>query len=330
MKQNRVMENYLQHNFDDNSNLKTLLESNKYLEANGTLVFPIGIDDEDIHIEDLSKISSALITGITGSGKTSFIHSLIASLIMQYTPDELKFIIADSKGIDYCIFKDMPHLMIPIITEPKKVCGLLNWVLSEVKRRLSLVATNKECESEQIVLIIDDFSLAAQHSENFEYMQQILALCRTVNIHCILCTSIPTTDIIPAALKTNIPYKIAFCASSRQLSKLAMDEFGAEMLNVPGEALIKKNAIQIKCNKSNATDAEIGFIAQQVKQKFGTYQLQTSQNKIDIADELIEEAKNIILETGTASASLLQRKLKVGYEVATKIIELINTKERYE
>lgn len=330
MKQNRVMENYLQHNFDDNSNLKVLLESNKYLETNGTLVFPLGIDGEDFYIEDLSKISSVLITGITGSGKTSFIHSLIASLIMQYTPDELKFIIADSKGIDYCIFKDMPHLMIPIISEPKKVCGLLNWVLSEVKRRLSLVAINRECELEQIVLIIDDFSLAAQHPENFEYMQQILALCRTVNIHCIICTSIPTTDVIPTALKANILYKVAFRASSRQLSKLALDEIGAEMLHVPGEVLIKNNAIQIKCKTAYATDVQIGFIVQQVKQKFGTYQLQTSPQKIDVADELIEEAKNIILEAGTASASLLQRKLKVGYEVATKIIELINTKERNE
>ncbi len=327
MKQNRVMENYLQHNFDDNSNLKVLLESNKYLEANGTLVFPLGIDDEDVCIEDLSKISSVLITGITGSGKTSFIHSLIAGLIMQYTPDELKFIIADSKGIDYCIFKDMPHLMIPIISDSKKVCGLLNWVLSEVKRRLSLVATNRECELEQIILIIDDFSLAAQHSENFEYIQQILALCRTVNIHCIICTSIPTTDVIPTALKANIPYKVAFRASSRQLSKLALDEIGAEMLNVPGETLIKNNAIQIKCKTAYATDAEIRFITQQIKQKFGAYQLQAAQNEIDVTDELIEEAQNIISEAGIASASLLQRKLKIGYERARKIIELINTKE---
>lgn len=327
MKQNRIMENYLQHTLDDNGNLKVLLESNEYLESDGGLIFPLGIENENVYIEDLSKIPSILITGITGSGKTSFIHSLIASLVMQYTPDELKFIIVDSKVIDYCLFKDIPHLMIPIISEPKKVCGLLNWVLSEVKRRLSLVATNRECELEQIILIIDDFSLAAQHSENFEYMQQILTLCRTVNIHCIICTSIPTTDVIPTALKANIPYKVAFRASSRQLSKLALDEIGAEMLNVPGEVLIKNNALQIKCKTSYTTDAEIRFITQHVKQKFGTYQLQTSQNEIVEADELIEEAKTIILEAGMASASLLQRKLKIGYERATKIIELINTKE---
>ena len=106
-----------------------------------------------------------------------------------------------------------------------------------------------------------------------------------------------------------------------------MDEIGAEMLNVPGETLIKNNAIQIKCKTAYATDAEIRFITQQIKQKFGAYQLQTAQNEIDVTDELIEEAQNIISEAGIASASLLQRKLKIGYERATKIIELINAKE---
>lgn len=328
MKQNRIMEDYLQNSYSCKGMLKDLLQSNEYSKANGTMVFPVGMSNENIYIEDLSQIPSMLITGTTGSGKTSFVQALINSLILQYTPNELKFIIVDSKGIDYLLFKDIPHLMTPIISVPQKVCGLLNWLLSESKQRLSQLSTNRTLELERIVLIIDDFSLVAQYSENFECIERLLTICRSVNIHCIFCTSIPTTKIISPIIKANISCKVAFRASSKQLSKLAIDEVGAESLNIPGEAWIKTNNEYYKCCTAHASDEETRFIVQQVNQKFGTYQIKSYKNTTELDDGLIREAQKVIAEAGIISPSLLQRKLKIGYEKVSKIIELINNEQK--
>lgn len=253
MKQNRIMENYLEHCSCTDGNLKILLKSKNYLETNGSLVFPLGLSEETVYIEDLSDISCMLISGTTGSGKTSFIQAMINSLMLQYTDEELKFIIVDSKGVDYVFYKDMPHLMLPIISEPNKICGMLNWVLCETEKRLSSLVENKECEFQHMVLIIDDFALAAENAENLKYIQQIISTCRKVNIHCILCTSIPTKEVIPLELKTNIPYRIAFHIPTRQLSTLILDEPDAEALLVPGEIYIKKYSelLLLPCYKEN-------------------------------------------------------------------------------
>lgn len=336
--------------------LREALASREFQEADSKLTLALGKDTGGTPlICNLAAMPHLLIAGTTGSGKTVCVNSIISSMLFNASPDELKFILVDPKMVELSLFNSLPHLICPVVTQPKKVSQALNWVLNEMESRYKLFAklgvrnidvfNQKSREGKfkddedapeklpYIVVIIDELAdLMAVASRDIEAaITRLAQLSRAVGIHIILATQRPSVDVVTGVIKANFPARISFKVASKVDSRTVLDMNGADKLLGKGDMLFLEPGVAkpTRAQGSLVSDREIervvNFIISQREPEFDESILKEYEKKIYgrgyEKDELFDEAVKLILETGQASVSILQRRLRLSYTRAARIID---------
>lgn len=328
--------------------LKEVLESDEFKTSPSKLTLALGKDISGVPIvADLAEMPHLLIAGATGSGKTVCVNSLITSILFQVSPDEVRFLMVDPKMVELAIFNGLPHLICPVVTEPKKVTSALNWAVNEMEDRYRLFAKqgvrNIEAYNEKaitpklpyILIIIDELAdLMAVASVDIENaITRLAQLSRAVGIHIVLATQRPSVDVITGVIKANFPTRISFQVASKVDSRTVLDMNGADKLLGRGDMLFLKPGTSkpIRAQGSLIQDEEIERIVNFVKSQRGPIyneeilkEADKGQRGFDLKrDELFDEAVRVVLETGQASVSILQRRLRLGYTRAARLIDMM-------
>lgn len=304
-------------------------------------------------IVDLAKTPHLLIAGATGAGKSVCVNSIISSILYKKSPEEVKMILIDPKIVELKFYNDIPHLLTPVITEPKKAFQALQYALYEMERRYSLLdamavrdikSYNKKIKERNMattplpymVVIVDEFAdlMATSGKELEATLARLAAMSRAVGIHLILATQRPSTDVITGLIKANIPSRIAFMVSSKVDSRIILDSMGAEKLLGRGDMLLTSawDPFPLRMQGAFLSEDEVENIVDHVKtlgepeyiddeifiddEEDGTSYMQP-----DLEDPLMQSALEIVVSAGKASASYLQRRLKVGYNRAARMVE---------
>lgn len=325
--------------------LRELLESPEFQSQTLALPLAIGKDTSGKSlVADLTQMPHLLIAGTTGSGKTVCVNSIIAGLLRHSPPSRLKFVMVDPKMVELAVYNTIPHMMSPVVTDAKKAAATLNWVVNEMENRYRLFAgrgvrniQSFNGQSEEIlpyiVVVIDELAdLMAVVQDKVEgAITRLAQLSRAVGIHLLIATQRPSVDVITGVIKANFPARISFKVASKVDSRTVLDMNGADKLLGKGDFLFLQpgEAKLIRGQGAFVIDEEIGRLAEFVsKQKAPEYHPEISaiheskgmpaeQEK----DELFDEAVRVVLETGVASASTLQRRLRLGYTRAARIID---------
>ena len=331
--------------------LREILESDIFKKAKSPLTLAVGKDIVGApFVTDLAKLPHLLIAGTTGSGKSVGINSMILSLLYRNSPDELKFVMIDPKTLEFSMYENIPHLLTPIVTDPKKAITALNAMVKEMERRYKLMAKarvknienyNKKAEEKlpYIVIIIDELAdLMMTSGKDVEYsIARLAQMARASGIHLIVATQRPSVDVVTGLIKANLPSRISFKVGQKIDSKVILDQFGAESLLGRGDMLFTPPGITglIRLHAPFASEEEIEKIVEFLKSQreveydnsiINTIESEVEEGDLDEVDELFEEAKNIILKEKRTSISYLQRRLQIGYNRAANIIEQMERK----
>lgn len=330
--------------------LRDVLESKEYHDERSPLKLAIGKDimGEPL-VTDLAKMPHLLIAGTTGSGKTVCINGVISSLLFNCTPDELKFLMVDPKRVELMIFEGIPHLISPIVTNAKKAAAALQWAVTEMDRRYDIfaekgvrnIAAYKEKAGDgenipYIIVVVDELAdlmqVAAQDIEG--HIQRLAQLARAAGIHMILATQRPSVNVITGVIKANFPARISFKVASNGDSRVVLDTKGAEQLLGRGDMLLMEpgepNLIRGQC--AMVSDGEIRelvtAIKSQAQPKYSEDLLTKQETRVQGGveqekDDLYREAVKIVVNTRQASVSMIQRKLRVGYTRAARMIDIM-------
>ncbi|MBW6409722.1 DNA translocase FtsK [Clostridium weizhouense] len=334
--------------------LREVLESEEFLKSNKKLAFALGKDiSGKCVVGDLSKMPHTLIAGATGSGKSVCINSLIISLLYKYTPEEVKLLMVDPKVVELNVYNGIPHLLIPVVTEPKKAAAALNWAVREMEKRYQLFADkgvrNMESYNElfnkgiiqeklpYIVIIVDELAdlMMVCPNDVEDYIGRLAQMARAAGMHLVIATQRPSVDVITGVIKANIPSRISFAVSSQIDSRTILDSSGAEKLLGKGDMLYcpvgenKPLRIQGCFISEEEVEQVISFI--KMKQGDNSYEEDIiehinseSQGTVvegEEVDELLQEAINAVVEYEQASTSFLQRKLRIGFNRASRIMD---------
>lgn len=353
----------------DTVSLRELLEAPQFREAKSKLTFGVGKDIAgNVIIGDIAKMPHMIIAGATGSGKSVCTNSIIMSILYHAAPDEVKLILIDPKIVEFRVYDGIPHLLIPVVTDPKKAAGALNWAVQEMLRRYDIFAKNSVRNLEdynriciekpelelakmpQIVICIDELAdlMMTASKEVEEAICRLAQLARAAGMHLIIATQRPTTDIITGLIKANIPSRIALSVMSQIDSRIILDTGGAEKLLGHGDMLylpsgqpkpvrvqgcyvsteeIEKVVEFIKSQSENiGYDEAIEQAVNQMavsgdKKKGGSEELTLSGD-----EDLIEQAIEVVVAAGQASTSNLQRRLRLGYARAARIMDELEEK----
>ncbi len=352
------------NNHRDSVSMRELIDSEEYRNAKGKLTFAVGKDIEGkIVIGDIASMPHMLIAGTTGSGKSVFTNSIILNILFHASPEEVKLILIDPKKVEFPMYNGIPHLLIPVVTEPLKAAGALGWAVNEMMRRYKLFEANgtKNLEDynqfvdenpdldrkklSQIVIIVDEFAdlMLAAKSEVEESVMRLAQLARAAGMHMLIATQSPRVDVLTGLIKANIPSRTALSVSNNTDSRVILDEVGAEKLLGKGDMLYKPVGMPkpVRIQSGFASTAEIRNLVNFLKNEKETEyseeviheveqnmpQPKTSTVSDDISigtgDELTNQAITIIVETGNASTAFLQRKLKLGFPRAARIMDEI-------
>ncbi len=331
--------------------LRDILETDEYQEESSPLRFALGKDISGKPIiTDLAKMPHLLIAGATGAGKTVCLNAIISSFLVNSSPDELKFMMIDPKRVEMMIFEDIPHLVSPIVTNPKKAAAALNWVVTEMERRYEVFAgkgvrnlasyRDKRADEDEnipyIVVIVDELAdLIAVAQQDVEgAIMRIAQLARAAGIHLILATQRPSVNVITGVIKANFPARISFKVASKVDSRTVLDANGAEKLLGRGDMLFMEPGAShiIRGQCSLVDDAEIKRVVAHIKSQTGpdymesavaTQEKGPSQTRDLEKDDLYREAVEIVIHTKQASVSMVQRKLRVGYARAARMIDVM-------
>ncbi len=327
--------------------LREVLEEKAFIKASSKLTLAIGKDvSGNPVVADLNDMPHLLIAGATGAGKTVCVNSLISSIIFKAKPDEVKFIMVDPKMVELASFAGIPHLIHPIISDAKKAFAALNWAVEEMERRYQTLASEgcrnidaynsshkSEAKLPYIIIIVDELAdLMIVARESIEVtIQRLAQLSRAVGIHLILATQRPSVDVITGVIKANFPARISFKVSSKVDSRTVLDMMGADKLIGKGDLLfLKPGAVKlIRAQGSLIDDEDIDIVANFIREQgkpIYEKAIAESEKKraIDIeGDELFDEAVKVILQARQASASLLQRRMRVGYTRAARLLDLM-------
>ena len=332
--------------------LRASFESEAWRNATGELPLILGVDIAGRHIIlDLARAPHALIAGATGSGKSVCISNLILSLIYRFRPDELELVLIDPKIVEFAIYRDLPHLIHPVVTEPKQAVQALKWLVREMERRYSVLAEksvrnlagyNAKAVAEgflklpYIVLVIDELAdlmmTAAQDVET--PIARLAQMSRAVGIHTVLATQRPSVNVITGIIKANYPTRIAFQVASQIDSRTVLDGKGAEALQGRGDMLFSPPGLGRlqRLQAPFVDDALIESIVSSLKSQLAPrYRVELRPEDVPGAgddptlhagaDPLIKEALEAISANGRASTSYLQRRLKIGYNRAATLME---------
>lgn len=336
---------------------RELLESDEFKKSKSKLTVALGRDiGGRVVIGDIAKMPHVLIAGATGSGKSVCINTIITSLLYKASPDDVKLIMVDPKVVELGVYNGIPHLLIPVVTDPKKAAGALNWAVSEMMRRYDVFAKNyvKNLEGynhlmekngteklPQIVIIIDELAdlmmVAAKEVE--DYICRLAQLARAAGIHLIVATQRPTVDVITGLIKANIPSRIAFAVASQVDSRTIIDRGGADKLLGKGDMLYAPQGSRspIRVQGAFVSDDEIerllDFLKAQNEDAHYSEDLEEHIERVssgengvtpdtdDDGDEFLPQAIELAVELGQISTAMIQRKLKVGYSRAGRIID---------
>ena len=350
--------------------LREVIDSQEFVKARSKSAFAVGKDIAgNCIIGNIAKLPHMLIAGTTGSGKSVCMNSIIISLLYKASPDDVKLIMVDPKMVELGIYNGIPHLLIPVVTDPKKAAGALQWAVTEMMRRYKAMsdAGVRDLESynsimegheedgkkiPQVVVIIDELAdlmlVAAKEVE--ESICRIAQMGRAAGIHLVIATQRPSADVITGLMKANIPSRIAFAVASAMESRIILDTQGAEKLVGKGDMLFAPigDGKPKRVQGCFVSDSEVEAVASYVKTNFSTHYdqqvieeiekkaIQTDNktstsdpepNRDELAgDEMLPAAVDVILETKQASVSMLQRRLKLGYARAARIVDEMEEK----
>ena len=338
--------------------LRDIIDCDSFKEHKSKLAFALGKDVAGNEVvTDIAKMPHVLIAGATGSGKSVCINTLIASIIYKAKPSEVKLVMVDPKVVELSVYNGIPHLLIPVVTDPKKAAGALAWAVQEMVNRYSLFASKNvrdikgynaalEVEGEghklpQIVIIIDELSdlMMVSPKDVEDSICRLAQMARAAGMHLVIATQRPSVDVITGIIKANIPSRIAFSVSSQVDSRTILDMAGAEKLLGKGDMLFypagapKPTRIQgafisdkevekiVDFVKNNGEATYNDEILQQIENANSTEKEIDAQEDDDDTDPLLPEAIEVVVETGQASTSFIQRRFKVGYARAGRIID---------
>ena len=328
--------------------LRELLESEEFKGRKTDFTAPLGKDvSGTVQMVAIDKAPHMLVAGATGSGKSVCLNDIIVSLLYQNGPDDLKFIMVDPKRVELGIYTGIPHLLVPPITKADEAINALKWAVREMERRLDHLAKfgardidayNAKAQERmpKIVIIIDELAdLMSQNKRDVEALIVRLAqMARAAGIHLVLATQRPSVDVITGTIKANIPTRLAFAVASQVDSKTILDIGGAEKLLGRGDMLMSTPELSKPKRAQGAylSDKEIERVVAFLKAEGQPdYNYQVTEDSrgggtvLDPADSdpLLDDAINIVLESGKASTSYLQRRMKIGYSRAARIIDLM-------
>jgi S-DNA-T family DNA segregation ATPase FtsK/SpoIIIE len=350
--------------------IRELLESRIFTRSKTTLPLTLGKDIAgDVMVADLTTMPHLLVAGATGAGKTVCVKTLLASLLCVRTPDELQLMLIDPKMVELSIFNDIPHLITPVVIDPKKAASALNWLIVEMEERyrlfahlrvrnidvynqsvengeIEMVAEDGEENGESvdairklpyIVCIIDELAdlMMLARAEVEDAIARLAQLARAVGIHLVIATQRPSVDVLTGVIKANFPCRISFQVSSRVDSRCILDEIGAERLIGKGDMLYLPagQSKPTRIQGAFVSDAEMnGLIAYLKTQAPPQYRDEIAnfgkskdamEDMGDQDDELFDDAIRVVLETGQASISMVQRRLRVGYTRAARLIDMM-------
>ena len=339
---------------------RDVVESDDFQDSKSKLSVALGKDVAgNMAIADIAKMPHALIAGATGSGKSVCINTIIASIIYKAKPSEVKLVMVDPKVVELSVYNGIPHLLIPVVTDPKKAAGALAWAVQEMDNRYNVFAQkgvrdlkgyNALAEKEesgklpQIVIIIDELAdlmmVAAKEVE--DSICRLAQKARAAGMHLIIATQRPSVDVITGIIKANIPSRIAFAVSSQVDSRTILDQIGAEKLLGKGDMLFypsgapKPTRIQGAFVSDDEVEKIVSFIKSNGEAKYSEDILESIENSNkpekeptdkggkdndDNTDEHLMEAIELVVETGQASTSFIQRRFNVGYARAGRIID---------
>ncbi len=337
--------------------LRDVLTSSEVKGEKGPLTFALGRDVSGTPTTaDLSKMPHMLIAGATGSGKSIMINSLLTSLLYRNSPSDMKLILVDPKRVELGLYNDIPHLLTPVIVEPEKCISALKWAVAEMERRYKLLAevgnrniseynnAHKEDSMPYIVIVIDELAdlmvLAAADVESL--IVRLAQMARAVGIHLVLATQRPSVDVITGIIKANIPARLAFSVASQIDSRTILDQMGAEKLLGKGDMLfsspdmMKPRRIQGVYVSEQETKAVTDYLR---SARAPEYNDEVLAQKVTIGgrtvsgsgggemgepdDDMFNEAAEAVFRAGKASASMLQRRLRVGYARAARLLDLL-------
>lgn len=342
--------------------LREVLDSKEFQESTKKISFALGKDITGACIVgDLSEMPHMLIAGATGSGKSVCINSLIVSLLYKYSPDEIKLLMIDPKVVELSIYNGIPHLLIPVVTEPKKAAGALNWAVNEMDKRYELFTkykvkniksynqqVDKGFISEKlpyIVLIVDELADLMMTCPNDveDYICRLAQKARAAGIHLIIATQRPSVDVITGVIKANIPSRISFAVSSGVDSRTILDQTGAEKLLGRGDmlyspmgankplriqgAFISEEEVENVVDFIKSSEDEVNY-REEIIEHINNENLSSSSHSGDSEenDELLDEAIKLVVEYQQASTSFIQRKLRIGFNRASRIMEELEAK----
>lgn len=342
--------------------IREMIDCDAFLDAQSKLTVALGKDiSGNITTADIGKMPHVLIAGATGSGKSVCINSIIISLLYKSTPDEVRLLMIDPKVVELGVYNGIPHLLVPVVTDPRKAAGALNWAVSEMLGRYKIFADNavrdlkgynklaREAENPlspmpEIVIIIDELAdlMMAAPNEVEDAICRLAQMARAAGMHLVIATQRPSVDVITGVIKANIPSRIAFAVSSQVDSRTILDGGGAEKLLGRGDMLFLPVGVSkpTRVQGCYVSDKEVEKVVKFVKDSQNSEYDENIMLEIErqavvekgksntsdgggfsAEDEMLSKAIEVVIEVGQCSTSLLQRKLKLGYARAARIVD---------
>lgn len=337
--------------------LKECLDSNEYRDITSPVGFVLGKDvGNEVRCADLAKMPHLLVAGATNSGKSVCLNVLIASMLFRARPDELKMILIDPKRVELTLFDGIPHLIHPVVKDVKQAAGILRWVIREMDRRYMLFnrASTRNVENYNLkmaeepdkrlpflVVVIDELAdlMMQQGQEVEQSICRLAQLARATGIHLVVATQRPSVDVITGLIKANIPSRIAFAVTSQIDSRTILDGKGAESLVGRGDMLFKPvdankpTRLQGAFLKESEVEALVNHLRSQGRPEYVAEALSVDSEATsatsspeDVEDDLYEIAATFIVSTGHASTSMIQRRFKIGYTRAARLVDMMEAR----
>lgn len=332
--------------------LREVIEDPKFQKSTKKISVALGKDvSGEVIVGDLSKMPHVLIAGATGSGKSVCINSLIISILYKYDPEHVRLLMVDPKVVELNVYNGIPHLLIPVVTDPKKAAGALNWAVNEMTRRyqsfaehgvrnmegFNEVAKKKKLQSlPYIVIIVDELAdlMMVSANEVEDYIARLAQMARAAGMHLVIATQRPSVDVITGVIKANIPSRISFAVSSAIDSRTILDSGGAEKLLGKGDMLYYPVGEQKPKRIQGAfiSEEEVEAIVSRIKVHKDKLSYDEDiinhiekgrgdSEQSDESDELYKQAVRVVVENQQASTSFLQRKMRIGYNRAARIMD---------
>ncbi len=332
--------------------LREVMESEEFNSVKSPLRIPLGRDVAGTPMAtDLLRMPHLLIAGATGSGKSVFLNDILISLLYQNSPADVRLILVDPKRVEFTAYNDVPHLLSPVIVDPHKTINALKWLVMEMDRRYKVMAEakvreivsynrqNKDGKMPYVVLIIDELAdlMAVSAREVEAYICRLAQMARAVGIHLVLATQRPSVDVITGLIKANFPSRIAFAVTSGTDSRTILDTIGAEKLLGNGDMLFmpSDSSRPKRIQASFIGDKEVKAVTNALKEvdapQYVEEVLQDSKkgggmfggSNDEGSDDLFDEAVELVVKTGKASASYLQRRFRIGYARAARLLDIL-------